>query len=90
MTDRIRLLIEVWLYYQEYKGQYWDTLDDIEEELTELKAYRNHKETLKALREMLESEKKSKYQKGQLPADWDRLFKEIEEIDENDRIVKIF
>ena len=77
MSKRAKLLIEVWLYYQEHKGNYWDTLDDIEEELTELKAYHNHKETLKALREMLKSGRKSKYPKGHLPQNWDKLEREL-------------
>ena len=74
MKARIELLIEVWLYYQEHKGQYWDTLDDIEDELTNLKAYPSNKEVLKALGQMWKSGRKSKYPKGQLPNNWDKLY----------------
>jgi hypothetical protein len=66
---RAAFLTEVYLYYWEHKGQYWDTLDDIEEEIGQIRRM-----TAVAVNNDLVAKykkgRRSRYERGQLPANW--------------------
>ena len=67
-------LEHIWLYYWEHKGQYWDTLDDIEDALS-WQWHCTSKEANKNMVSQYKDGARSKYKKGELPSDWTKHLK---------------
>ena len=67
---RAAFLEQVWLYYWQYKSQYWDVLDDIENELAQLWHTDAPWVSKKLARQYRAEQRRTRYAKGQLPPQW--------------------